>query len=139
MTTTPDALVQRVFALLNAAKPVGVTVLDHDMLPTEEDELPVIGVYLADDQALDLNGTRTSGSQDRVATLRCECRAVGPSILAGTLALRSFVVATLTDDDSLGGLANALVFKGFQPFGRASDLRFCGADLDFDVFYIFHP
>ena len=37
MLTTPDALTQKVFDLLNTNPPAGVTVLNHDALPVEEE------------------------------------------------------------------------------------------------------
>jgi hypothetical protein len=142
VSTTADDIVQKIVELLTEApdRPQDLQgagkLLDHDLLPVEEDELPVAGVYLADDRKAE--DEDINGAQLRVALTRVELRAVGP-MLQGTRTLREWVLRTLLQDPFLGGLVRDVSFAGFTPFGATSNKRLAGADLDFEVTYLWHP
>lgn len=143
-TTTPDALAQAVFDLLDqsATKPAGLTVLDHDMLPTEQDELPVAGVYLVEDNPESAFDTYGTGSQRRVATIRVEIRVQVENQQRPTEAhrsIREWAALVLMTDETLGGLAAQVARGGYTPFMVASDIRLAGADLDFEAVYLSRP
>jgi hypothetical protein len=134
---TPDGLAQLAYeALRDAAdKPENLKgILDHDLLPTDEEELPVVGVYLADDRpAGDSSG---NNSQVREAVVRVEIRAIGEHLLAATRIFREWVERTLLSLD----LPDADVDLGDRtPFGIATNVRLAGADLDFIFRYSWRP
>lgn len=134
---SPDTIVSKVYTLLNAAsdKPAGLTILDHDMLPTEESDLPVCGVYLVEDKRAE--GVETMGSGHiRSATIRLEFRAVG-SMLTATQTYREWALKTLLSASDLNQNGRDFDYQGFQPFGVASNVRLAGADLDFSATYVF--
>lgn len=134
----PDSIVSQVFTILNTSptKPVGLDVRDHDLLPTEPDELPVCGVYLVEDQKTG-DGETMGAEHARSARIRVEIRAKG-EILAATQTIREWALKALLNDT---GLNDQTVFdfdyQGFQPFGMASNEHLAGADLDFLATYFF--
>ncbi|WP_306600757.1 hypothetical protein [Geothrix sp. 21YS21S-2] len=136
--TTPDEVVQRFLDLLTSSpsRPAALQgadrILDHDLLPVAEEELPVLGVYLADDKFHSV--LNDHGWDWRAAAVRVEIRAIGP-MLAATAEIRNWVKTTVLQDDSLGGLVRSTTFMGFQPFGSPSNVRLAGADLDFESIY----
>lgn len=143
----PDDLVDGVVATLRAAAPTsGITgltaakILDGDMLPTDMEELPVIGVYIPEDKS-DNDDTNDGGYQRRIATIRVEIRGTTPAggIRDATKALRAWVLTTLLADETLAGKALHLRFETLTFWGRSSDRRMGGADLDFQAIYIFNP
>jgi hypothetical protein len=136
--TTPDAIIQKIVDLLTEApdRPLALQgdgkILDHDLLPVEEEELPVLGIYLADDKKA--SDEDANGGQDRVALVRVEIRAIGP-MLRATRDLREWAIRTLLQDPFLGGLLRDLSYSGFTPFGATSNKQLAGADLDFEAAY----
>lgn len=142
--TTPDALAQAVFDLLDgsATKPAGLTLLDHELLPIEQDQLPAVGVYLVEDNPETLGDTDSVGGQRRIATIRVECRAraeVGQRPTEAHRPLREWAIGVLMADETLGGLAHQLARAGYTPYTAAVDIRIVGADLDFEATYITAP
>lgn len=135
---SPDLIVSRVFTILNTSltKPTGLSVKDHDLLPVEEEELPVLGVYLVEDQKT--GESESMGAEHlRAAKIRVEIRAVG-SMLAGTKTIREWALKALLNDTELNEQdAFDFDYQGFQPFGMATNVRLCGADLDFLATYYF--
>lgn len=133
---SPDDIVAEVFTTLNtsAAKDPALTVLDHDLLPTEADEMPVCGVYLVEDK---LDGIIDYHTNDRTrkATIRVEIRTIGAML--STRAIREWATLAILNDPNLPNLCLHVEFLSFQPFGVASDQRFAGADLDFLFTYDF--
>jgi hypothetical protein len=134
---SPDTLVARVYVSLNtsATKPAGLTVLDHDLLPVEEADLPVVGVYLVDDKLQDRTDSMTN-ERVRVCTVRVEVRKTGTML--STKTIREWVITTLLSDITLAAEFLDIDFQGFTPYGMASDQRFAGADLDFSISYAFN-
>lgn len=138
MPLGPDEIVARIYTILNTSstKPTGLSVLDHDMLPTEEADLPVCGVYLVQDQKAD-EAEAMDGEHRRRATIRVEIRAKG-AMLSGTKTIREWALKAILNDDHLNNQdLFDLDYQGFQPFGMASDTRLSGADLDFVATYLF--
>lgn len=135
---SPDTIVSRVYTLLNTSgtKPSGLTVLDHDLLPSEYADLPACGVYLVDDNLRDVTDPNTN-ERVRVAKVRVEIRAVG-ALLSATKSIREWAVNAILSDTTLGGYALDVEWQSFTPFGSASDHRFAGADLDFSITYAFN-
>lgn len=146
-TFWPDDLVDHVVATLQAAAPTaGITgfdatkVLDGDMLPTDIEDLPVIGVYIPEDKPDPQDPeTSTTLTQRRIATIRVEIRATGANIRGATKALRQWALKTLMADETLGGKAQNCSFTACTFWGRASEKRMGGADLDFEASYFFNP
>lgn len=133
-----DDLVAIIFAALSTTgvTPTGLTVLDHDLLPLEESDLPVAGVYLVEDRAIsDESGT---GAQRREATIRVEIRAIGAK-LSGTKAIREWAISTVLNSVSMIDSDLDLSFSSFTPYGVASNVRLAGADLDFSFKYFWKP
>lgn len=118
---------------LASNKPTGLTILDHEVLPVEQDQLPVACVYVSEDKALE--DASQSGSQAREATISVEIRAVG-AVLAGTKTFREWVLATLLP---LQGADFDINYAGFHPFGEVLDYRMSGAVLDFAIRYQWRP
>ena len=140
-TTTPDALAQRVFDLLDqsATKPAELGVLDHELLPVEPDELPVVGVYLVEDNPESLGDTDSVGGQRRIATIRVEIRnrfTTGEKPTEVTRSYREWVISVLMADETLGGLVHQLALGAYTPYSIVSDTRLAGSDLDFEATYI---
>ena len=137
----PDTIVSAVLAILVAAtaKPTGLAttdIFDHDLLPTEEADLPVVGVYLVDDQQAGY-GEAMGGEHTRQARIRVEIRASGAP-LAGTKAIREWALKAVLNDTTLNNqTAFNIDYQGFQPFSAATNMRLCGADLDFLATYLF--
>lgn len=141
MNTTVDALTTALYELLRDAsgKPAGLgadQVLDHDLLPTAEEDLPVVGVYLVEDAPADSSDSQRS--QQRRATVRVEIRCIG-KMLQTTQPFREWVLATVGTDATLDALAESVEYGQFKPFGIAGDNALVGADLDFEFFYIWSP
>jgi len=134
---SPDTIAARVYTLLNtsATKPTGLTVLDHDLLPVEPADLPVCGVYLVDDKLGSVVDPMTN-ERTRTATVRVEIRVVGAML--STKAIREWAITAILTDAPLASEILGVEFQGFQPFGSASDQRFAGADLDFNITYCFN-
>lgn len=133
-----DDLVAIIFAALSTTgvTPTGLTVMDNDMLPLEESDLPVAGVYLVEDRAIgDESGT---GSTRREATIRIEIRAIGAK-LAGTKSIREWAIATTLSAVSAIDSDLDLSYASFTPYGVASNVRLAGADLDFSFKYFWKP
>jgi hypothetical protein len=126
----PDPIVDQVFqALQNApGRPEGLNLLDHDLLPVEEGELPVLGVYLVEDKQSE--EARSDGSMMRTATVRLEIRAKGP-MLSATRPIRIWASKVLASDPGLELMVFNVDHAAFTPFGIASNQRLAGADLDF--------
>lgn len=137
--TTPDVIAAGVYTALSTSvtKPTGLTVYDHDVLPVETDSLPAVGVYLATDRASDLD-LNSATLQGRVATVRVEIRAVGATV-AGTTTIRAWAIKTVLESTALLQVCDYVTFGEFSPFGIASNVRISGADLDFEIGYIFDP
>ncbi len=141
MSTTVDAIATALYELLRDAadKPAGLgsdQVLDHDLLPATEDDLPVVGVYLVEDNLDQMSDS--AGGEQRTAKFRVEIRTIG-KMLAATKPLRDWVLATLIADTTLTGLAESVDFSGFKPFGVTGDNNLVGADLDFEIRYFWSP
>jgi len=135
---SPDAIVARAYQALATAPdlPTGLKVLDHDLLPAEPDEMPVVGVYLAEDKLGQKIDHRTQ-DRNRVATIRVEIRAIGP-MLTATLPIREWVLNTLLGDQQLFDLCiKPMEFESYTPYGLSSNVRFAGADMDFLATYDF--
>lgn len=154
-TFWPDDLVDQVIATLQAAAPTsGIAgfsaskILDGDMLPSDLTDLPVVGVYIPEEKAEPSNPeTDSGGNQQRVATIRVEIRAAvtpatadanGTSIRGVTKALRKWVLAVLMKDQQLNGRSLLLHFSSTTFWGRSSEKRMGGADLDFEASYLFN-
>lgn len=137
--TTPDLIAAGVYTALytSGSKPSGLTVLDNDILPTEIDGLPAVGVYLAADRASDLE-MNSGNIQARVATVRVEVRAVG-GVVSGTTTIRAWAIKAVLENSALLQICEYVSFGEYAPFGIASNVRIAGADLDFEIGYIFDP
>ena len=134
---SPDTIVARIYTLLSTSttKPTGLKVLDHDLLPVEPDDLPVCGVYLVDDKLGSVVDPMTN-ERTRTATVRVEIRVVGAML--STVTIREWAITAILTDATLASEYLGIEFQGFQPFGSASDQRFAGADLDFNITYAFN-
>jgi len=137
--TSPDAIVQYILSLLTGSPTLPADlagsdrILDNDLLPLAIEELPAIGVYLADDKFLSVK--EDHGLDYRVATIRVEIRAVGP-MLQGTATFRNWVKTSILQEPTLGGLVRSTTYASFAPFGVPSNVRLAGADLDFEATYL---
>ena len=133
---SPDDIVAQVFLTLNTspAKDPTLTVLDHDLLPAEADDMPVCGVYLVEDKLEGIIDFHTN-DRTRKATVRVEIRTIGTML--STRAIREWAILAILNNQTIGGLCIHVELLGFQPFGVASDQRFAGADLDFLFTYDF--
>lgn len=141
MSTTVDAIATAFYELLRDAadKPAGLgpdQVLDHDLLPAAEDDLPVVGVYLVEDNLDQM--ADSAACEQRTAKFRVEIRTLG-KMLQATRPFRDWVIATLINDTTLPTLAESVDFSGFKPFGVAGDNNLVGADMDFDIRYFWSP
>jgi hypothetical protein len=132
---SPDAFADRVYALLLASAPAGLTVSQTDLLPTEPDDLPVCGVYLVEDK-LQSRECEPENWATRACVVRVEIRVDG-DMLTGTKAYREWAIQAVLGDSTLAGMANTVNFEAFSPYGVASDARYAGADLDFSITYRF--
>ena len=143
----PDDLVDQVVSILQAAAPTaGISgldatkVLDTDMLPTDLANLPVVGVYIPQDKPFSEDPDLDSqGNQWRTAEIRIEVRAAGTNIRSATKALRRWVLQTLLANPTLNETCQYLKPGNVVLWGRSSDQRLGGADMDFEALYLFSP
>ena len=109
----------------------------------QDGDLKVGGVYLVEDRPLgDPSDTLGTASQLRVATVRVEFRikaAADTRYHEATRPFREWALGVLMADTTLGGLAEDTAFNTYTPFGLASNIRIAGADLDFELHYLFRP
>jgi hypothetical protein len=133
MFTTSDDLHAEAINLLasDSTKPVGLNgPLDHPDLPVNPSNWPVVAVYIVEGDKLKEDGGEHA-ADTRETKLRVDLRLESAQIIAGTLALRTWVIRTLLRDPTLGGRATEGRLDGWEPYGDALDSKLAGAVLDF--------
>jgi len=139
-----DLALDLAFGLLrdSTTKPVGLGVENirlSELLPSEMEELPLVGVYLVDDRPLE---HAAEGISNREAEIQVEIRALiadGQDTLAATKALRTWVCRGILPNLTKGTGIEGAEFINFKPFGLSGLERMAGTLLTFTIPYFFDP
>jgi len=136
--TTVQAQIRASVAVKLAAIPGVTAFLLSPRRIIAEQSLPAVCLYSHGDRVVNDRDDQM-GPHERVYSLRVEIRVPGRPEEDVTDSFSIAVRRALLQDDTLGGLANRIVWTDQQWDGTEDENALGGTALDFNVFYLWRP